>query len=107
MSAAHPVSERTPLNPALLDRLTRVFEAYPELAEVILFGSRATGSASPRSDIDLATRGIRDTHRLGRLALDLEDLDIPQTCDVKAIEDIRHAPLRRHIASVGVTIYSR
>ena len=107
MSTMQPVSGPTPLSPALLDGFTRVFETYPELTEVVLFGSRATGSASTRSDIDLATRGIRDKHRLGRLALDLEDLDIPQTCDVKAIEDIRYAPLRHHIASVGVTIYSR
>ena len=45
--------------------LTRVFVTYPELTEVRLFGSRATGRVTSRSDIDLATRGIMDDNRLG------------------------------------------
>ena len=84
-----------------------MFAKYPDLESVTLFGSRALGSASHRSDIDLATRGIRDSRTLGRLILDLEDLEIPQTCDVKALEDIRYPPLERHIATAGVTIYNR
>ncbi len=86
-------------------KLTRVFAAYQDLTEVILFGSRAIGKASDRSDIDLATRGIADRHRLGRLALDLDDIDIPQKCDLEAYEDIRYAPLRAHIDTFGITIY--
>ena len=89
----------------LLGRLTAVFSDYSDLESVVLFGSRATGTASPRSDIDLATRGIVSRHTLGRLKLDLEDLDIPQRCDVVALEKIRHEPLLRHIEAVGVTIY--
>ena len=88
-----------------LTELTRVFAGYPELTEVVLFGSRATGAATARSDIDLATRGIADDYRLGRLALDLEDLPIPQQCDVQAREKIAYAPLRRHIERVGIVIY--
>ena len=56
------------LSATVMEQLTRVFAAYPELTRVTLFGSRATGKASPRSDIDLATRGIVDDGRLGRLA---------------------------------------
>ena len=88
-------------------KLEVVFARYPDLESVTLFGSRALGSASSRSDIDLATRGILDPLTLGRLILDLEDLAIPQTCDVKAIEEIGYRPLKRHIATKGVTIYSR
>lgn len=87
--------------------MRRVFAAYPELKKVTLFGSRATGKATPRSDIDLATHGIADRRRAGRLALDLRDLDIPQTCDVVAYERIAHAPLRRHVDTFGIVIYSR
>ena len=90
-----------------LAELTRVFAAYPELTEVVLFGSRATGAATTRSDIDLATRGIADYHRLGRLAPDLEDLPIPQQCDLQAREKITYAPLRRHIETVGIVIYKK
>ena len=91
----------------LLGCLTAVFSDYPDLESVVLFGSRATGTASPRSDIDLATSGILSRYTLGRLKLDLEDLNIPQRCDVVALEKVRHEPLRRHIEAVGVTIYRR
>ena len=53
------------LTPFTLESLTRVFATYPELTQVLLYGSRATGKATPRSDIDLATVGIVNDHRLG------------------------------------------
>ena len=93
------------LTPFTLESLTRVFATYPELTQVLLYGSRATGKATPRSDIDLATVGIVNDHRLGRLALDLDDLPIPQKCDLQAYESIRYAPFRRHIDTHGITIY--
>ena len=95
------------LPPHVMEKLTRVFAAYPELTQVTLFGSRATGKASARSGIDLATLGIVDDGRLGRLALDLADLDIPQICDLKAYEHVAHAPLKRHIDTFGITIYAK
>ena len=99
---------RTPDIPdATWEKMNRVFAAYPELTAVTLFGSRTTGKATPRSDFDLATHGIEDHYRLGRLALDLEDLDIPQSCDVQAYEAIKYSPLKRHIDAFGVTIYRR
>ena len=104
MRASAPIAV---LDDRLLGRLTGVFSGYPDLKSVILFGSRATGTAAPHSDIDLATSGILSRHTLGRLKLDLEDLDIPQWCDVVALEKVRHEPLRRHIEAVGITIYRR
>ena len=90
---------------ATREKMNRVFAAYPELTAVTLFGSRATGKASPRSDFDLATHGIEDRYRLGRLTLDLEDLNIPQSCDVQAYEEVKYAPLKRHIDEFGIAIY--
>ena len=90
-----------------LKRLIRVFSDYPELTGVVLYGSYATGKATPRSDIDLVTIGLTDRYSIGRLALDLEDLPIPQKCDLQAYESIDYEPLRRHIDEHGVTIYVR
>ena len=95
------------LPPATWDKMNRVFAAYPELTTVTLFGSRTTGRATPRSDYDLATHGILDEYRLGRLALDLQDLNIPQKCDVKAYEGVTFAPLKRHIDTHGIRIYTK
>lgn len=92
---------------ATLEKMNRVFAAYPELTTVTLHGSRTTGKATPRSDFDLATHGITDHYRLGRLALDLEDLDIPQACDVQAYESIGYGPFKRHIDEFGIVIYTK
>ena len=43
---------------AVQRELVAVFRRYSDLEQVLLFGSRATGRATERSDIDLATRGI-------------------------------------------------
>ena len=96
------------LSTVALRSLAQVFSCYPELEKVTLFGSRATGKANHWSDIDLATHGIvSDRHRIGRLALDLEDTSIPQTCDVVAYEDITYAPFKQHVDNVGIVIYRR
>ena len=47
------------------------------------------------------------TIRLGRLALDLEDMPIPQKCDLTAYESIRYTPFKRHIDTFGITIYEK
>ena len=90
---------------ATLREFAAVFRRYPDLEQVILSGSRATGRATERSDIDLATRGIVDRHRLGRLSLDLDEIAIPQECEVHAYEQIDYAPLKAHIDRWGVPIY--
>ncbi len=89
------------------EKMNRVFAAYPELTAVTLFGSRATDKSTPRSDFDLAAHGIIDHYRLGRLALDLEELDMPQKCDLQAYESIKYPPLKRHIDEFGITIYTK
>ena len=89
------------------EKMNGVFATYPELTSVTLFGSRATGKSTPRSDFDLATHGITDHYRLGRLVLDLEDLNMPQKCDVQAYESIGYAPLKRHIDEFGIAIYEK
>ena len=97
----------TPLIPSrALKHMARIFAAYPELAEVVLFGSRATGKASKYSDIDLAVRGIVERRRLVQLIMDLEEtIPVAQKWDVKSYEDIEYEPLKNHIDRVGVTIY--
>ena len=95
------------LSEETMETLRKVFACYRELTEVVLYGSRATGGSTSRSDIDLVTRGIQDPYRLGRLALDLEDTNIPQRCDVQAYERIAHAPLKARIDGEGVCIYHK
>lgn len=44
-------------------------------------------------------------HRLGRLALDLDDANIPKKRYPIAYETIRYAPFKSHIDTFGIAIY--
>jgi predicted nucleotidyltransferase len=72
---------------------------------VILFGSRAKGTAKESSDIDLAVDGIDDELQIENLAMALDDLPLPYKFDVKALSGIKNPKLKEHIERVGITIF--
>jgi len=87
-----------------LDLIREVLRHHPDVTGAILFGSRAKGTASPSSDIDLALEGITDPLLVEAIAQELDELPLPYHFDLKALAAIRHQPLREHIARVGVRI---
>jgi predicted nucleotidyltransferase len=60
----------------MFDALTRALEAESDVANALLFGSRARGSARPDSDVDVAVQLIpgapRDARAVGGLTARLE-----------------------------------
>lgn len=85
---------------ALLDQLRAAIAGYPGLRLVVVFGSRARGSANPGSDLDLAYDGSANElelmERLGRVA----------RCDVDLVSlDRADAILKNRIAREGLAIY--
>jgi uncharacterized protein len=58
----------------ILQRMREVFAGYPEILAVYLFGSRATGTARPDSDYDLAVVSRRDQFARRRKLDILSDL---------------------------------
>jgi len=88
-----------------LDLIRTVLTRHSAITGAILFGSRATGTATVASDIDLALEGIGDPLESEAIARELDELPLPYRFDVKALSAIQHAPLREHIARVGVKIY--
>ncbi len=62
------------IEPSILDKLRRIFANYPEIAAVYLFGSRATATARPDSDYDLAVVSKRGRQARGRRMDILADL---------------------------------
>ena len=89
--------------------LQETFRSYPQVEEVILFGSRAKGNYSNGSDIDLAIKGEECSKSL---ALNLqtymnEVLPIPYMVDVVDYESLDHRELRDHIDRVGKLFYRR
>ena len=99
-----PVIHDPCLDPRTWDLIRSVVARRPEVTGIILFGSRAKGTAGPASDIDLALEGITDELVAERIASELEELPLPYHFDVKALAGIEHIPLREHIARVGVRI---
>jgi predicted nucleotidyltransferase len=90
-----------------LELLNAAFEKYPQITQVILFGSRAKGTARDNSDIDLAIVGIDDVLLIESIALALDELPTPYQFDVKAFSNIHNAKLKDHIERIGITIFQR
>ena len=93
------------LKPDELALLRRVFHGHPEIKIVKLFGSRAKGTHSPSSDIDLALWGDVDAIGAESIAAELDELPMAFNFDVKPFHLIKLHPLREHIERVGITVY--
>ncbi|MGA1194887.1 MAG: nucleotidyltransferase domain-containing protein [Candidatus Latescibacterota bacterium] len=87
--------------------LRNVFQGYSEIEEVRVFGSRAMNKHQNYSDIDLVIFGNIDTLSLGRLAVELDELPLPQTFDVQAYAQITHPDLKKHIDQFGKIIFQQ
>ncbi|MGB8931444.1 MAG: nucleotidyltransferase domain-containing protein [Anaeromyxobacteraceae bacterium] len=92
------------LAPRELQLIREVLARHPAVTGAILFGSRAKGTATPSSDIDLALEGVDDALQAEAIASELDDLPLPYHFDVSALTAIRSQPLREHIARVGTRI---
>ncbi|MFM7243063.1 MAG: nucleotidyltransferase domain-containing protein [Planctomycetaceae bacterium] len=96
---AVPFSERE------LAMMRDVFRRHPEIKAGILFGSRAKGTHTDQSDVDLAVMGDVTALEAEAIAGDLDELPLPYRFDVQAVARITHQPLRDHIDRVGLCIY--
>lgn len=96
-----------PLASKELELICDLFRHHPDVREVRLFGSRAKGNHTSRSDVDLAVWGIDSVLKVEQLAAELDELPLPYRFDVQAFERILHEPLRAHIERVGIPIYRR
>lgn len=90
-----------------INLMKQVFDKTPRLQEVVLYGSRAMGTHRRSSDIDFALVGLNDDLEAEAVAMELDELPLPYKFDVRALEQIKHQPLREHIERVGVKLYQR
>ena len=96
---------KVPLSSDELAMLCGVFRRHPEVTQVRLFGSRAKGTHSPNSDIDLALWGAVDELRAQSIAAELDELPLPYRYDVLSFAAIKLPALREHIERVGIAVY--
>lgn len=52
------------LSNTVISEICNVFKMYPDIEEVLIFGSRAKGNYRTGSDIDLAAKGKGDKTKL-------------------------------------------
>jgi predicted nucleotidyltransferase len=94
-----------PLNASELEMVRTVLRRHPEVASATLFGSRAKGTHTERSDVDLAVAGEVAPLRAEAIAAELDELPLPYRFEVQPLEHIHHRPLLEHIKRVGMIIY--
>jgi len=97
---------RTGLRDGDIALIVDAAKRFPEIRQLVLFGSRAKGTHKPGSDVDLAIKGNRLTydtpvHLAGILN---EELPLPYFFDVVDYETITERQLVEHIDRVGIVL---
>jgi predicted nucleotidyltransferase len=96
------------LNDSTIEKINSVFEKYPEVEEVIIYGSRAKGNYRNSSDIDITLKGEKlTTELLSKIETDIDDLLTPYMFDVSIFKKLNSPDLEDHINRIGVTFYRR
>ena len=87
----------------VVENICNVFRDYPQINQVILYGSRAMGTYRPGSDIDLCLDakplGLTD---LFSLETRIDDLMLPWKVDLSLMHSIDNPALLDHIHRVGI-----
>lgn len=88
--------------------LIDIFKKYPQIAHVLVYGSRAKGNYTNRSDLDLviADQDI-DRFILGKVLSEINESDFPHTIDLQSLDRIQNEKLIEHISRVGKTFYKK
>lgn len=87
------------------EKIIKVLSSNPAVEKAVLFGSRALGTHSPTSDIDLALFGETLTlDDLSDLSQKMERLSIPQRVDLLLFDRIENPKLREHIQTQGIAL---
>lgn len=96
------------ISPHILVILRSVLQAHlPAATKILLYGSRAKGTAKKYSDIDLAidTGDVIPISQFTALISDLEESDIPYKVDIVDLHTIDES-FRERIMIEGVELFS-
>ncbi|ARU48423.1 nucleotidyltransferase family protein [Sulfurospirillum diekertiae] len=93
------------LSDDVIEKMQQVFSQFPNIKEVVVFGSRAKGNYKEGSDIDLALKGTAlNLQTLQNLELKLEELYLPYKIDMVIYKNIANDALKEHIDRVGMVL---
>ncbi len=90
-----------------LNFIISLFQKFPSIQEVKIFGSRAKGNFKNGSDVDLSIKGEQITfEEINQLDDELNELsNLPYKFDLVHYEKIESLELKEHIDRIGKVIY--
>lgn len=96
------------LKEAYVKLLQSIFESHLFIEKVVIYGSRAKGNYTERSDIDFVVYGNpKDRFDLTTVLNEIESSILPYNVDIQMINDINNTHLIDHINRIGKTFYKR
>ncbi|WOK05063.1 nucleotidyltransferase domain-containing protein [Imperialibacter roseus] len=96
------------LKESMIGRVNSVFDKYPEIEEVIIYGSRARGSYREGSDIDMTLKGTGLTDSIrSKVWLAIDELNTPYLFDISIYNHLHSPGLEEHIDRVGKLFYRK
>jgi len=88
-----------------MQTLLNVFAKYPEVKNVVIFGSRAKGTFTAGSDIDLAIMDrLSNETLLWEIKQDLEESTLPYFVDLVGYHFLQDSKFKEHIDRVGMPL---
>ena len=96
------------LKPNQRKAIIATLSAHPKVERIVLFGSRAMGTFTTTSDVDIALFGNDLTlSEHATLSEAVAELSIPQRVDILIYHRIENQALREHIRRHGVEWFAR
>lgn len=91
-----------------LQTIKTIHDKYPEVEEVLIYGSRAKGNDRKGSDIDLVIMNENVSQEtISRVKFDFEESTLAYFVDVAHYPTIKDPGLKEHIARVGKTLFRK
>lgn len=102
------MSDRFGLPEESIAKICNIFSQYPQIENIVLYGSRAKGNYRPGSDIDLSILAENLTlSDLLAIENQIDDLLLPWSVDLSPPHKIDNPALVEHINRVGVPFCNR
>lgn len=89
--------------------INEIFDKYPQVKKVLVYGSRAKGNYREGSDIDMT---IVEDEKIPfdvflKIVNDFDDSMLPFLVDISVFSDLTNPDLKEHITRLGKVIYER
>lgn len=91
-----------------IEDITNVLKLQPEVEEALIFGSRAMGTYTNGSDIDIALKGKNITFdTISTIRLRLDELPYLYMYDIIDYKKVSNPAVTAHIDELGITFYKK